>query len=57
LEDVTDCGNEFEDDELNQMLAVAFVQLDGSSGWGSNIQGHEVTRFTDEQFKILKEYN
>jgi len=39
------------------MLVVAFVQLDGSSGWGSNIQGYEVTGFTDEQFKILKEYN
>jgi hypothetical protein len=39
------------------MLAVALVQLDGLSGWGSNIEGYEVTRFTDEQFKILKEYN
>ena len=57
LEDITDCGNAFEDDELNQMLAVALVQLDGLSGWGSNIEGYEVTRFTDEQFKILKECN
>jgi len=30
------------------MLVVAFVQLDGLSGWGLNIKGYEVTGFTDE---------